>query len=134
MNHAVHTCVVHRSAVKVQVTQLCLTLCEPPGLYSPLISPGQNTGGGSHSLLHGIFPIQGSNPGLPHGRWILYQLSSCIFVCLSLVFCSFVTYAGWCIHYYIQDTKQSYFHKNPSHYPFISCSHTLLPSLASGNT
>ena len=53
MNHSVHTCVVHRSAVKVKVTQLCLTLCNPPGLYSPLISPGQNTGGGSHSLLHG---------------------------------------------------------------------------------
>ena len=26
-------------------------------------------------LLHGIFPTQGSNPGLPHYRWILYQLS-----------------------------------------------------------
>ena len=23
----------------------------------------------------GIFPTQGSNPGLPHCRWILYQLS-----------------------------------------------------------
>ena len=30
---------------------------------------------GSHSLLQGIFPTQGSNPGLPHWRWILYQLS-----------------------------------------------------------
>ena len=30
---------------------------------------------GSLSLLQRIFPIQGSNPGLPHGRWILYQLS-----------------------------------------------------------
>ena len=28
----------------------------------------------SHSLLQGIFPIQGSNPGLPHCRQILYQL------------------------------------------------------------
>ena len=27
------------------------------------------------SLLQGIFPNQGSNPGLPHCRWILYQLS-----------------------------------------------------------
>ena len=25
--------------------------------------------------LQGIFPTQGSNPGLPHYRWILYQLS-----------------------------------------------------------
>jgi len=30
---------------------------------------------GSLSLLQGIFPTQGSNPGLPHGKQILYQLS-----------------------------------------------------------
>ena len=30
---------------------------------------------GSLSLLQGIFPTQGSNPGLPHCGWILYQLS-----------------------------------------------------------
>ena len=34
-----------------------------------------NTGVGSLSLLQGIFPTQGSNPGLPHCRWIRYQLS-----------------------------------------------------------
>ena len=38
-------------------------------------SPGNNTRMGSHSLLQGIFPTQGSNPGLPHCRQILYQLS-----------------------------------------------------------
>ena len=59
---------------KVKVTQLCLTL-PPRGLYSPWNSPGQNTGVGSLSLLQGIFPTQGSNPGLPHCRLILYQLS-----------------------------------------------------------
>ena len=47
----------------------------PHGLYSPWNSPGQNTGVGSLSLLQGIFPTQGSNPGLPHCRQILYQLS-----------------------------------------------------------
>ena len=47
----------------------------PHGLYSPWNSPGQNTGVGSLSLLQGIFPTQGSNPGLPHCRWVLYQLS-----------------------------------------------------------
>ena len=47
----------------------------PHGLYSPWNSPGQNTGVGSLSLLQGIFPTQGWNPGLPHCRWILYQLS-----------------------------------------------------------
>ena len=45
------------------------------GLYSPWHSPGQNTGVGNFSLLQGIFPTQGSNPGLLHCRWILYQLS-----------------------------------------------------------
>ena len=44
-------------------------------LYSPWNSLGQNTGVGSLSLLQGIFPTQGSNPGLPHCRRILYQLS-----------------------------------------------------------
>ena len=46
-----------------------------PRLYSPWNSPDQNTGVGSLSLLQGIFSTQGSNPGLPHCRWILYQLS-----------------------------------------------------------
>ena len=45
------------------------------GLYSPWNSPGQNIGVGSLSLLQGIFPTQGSTPGLLHYRWILYQLS-----------------------------------------------------------
>ena len=48
----------------------------PRGLYSPWNSPGQNTGVGSLSLLHGIFPTQGSNLGLPHCRRSLYQLST----------------------------------------------------------
>ena len=43
----------------------------PHGLYSSWNFPGQNTGVGSLSLLQGIFPIHGSNPGLPHCRWIL---------------------------------------------------------------
>ena len=51
----------------------------PHGLYrtswTPWNSPGQNTGVGNLSLLQGIFPTQGSNPGLPHCRQILYQLS-----------------------------------------------------------
>ena len=47
----------------------------PHGLYSPWNSPGQNPGVGSLSLLQGIFPTQGLNPGFPHCRQILYQLS-----------------------------------------------------------
>ena len=48
---------------------------QPNGLYSPWNCPGQNTGVGSLSLLQGIFPTQGSNPDLPHGRQILYHLT-----------------------------------------------------------
>ena len=55
-------------------TQLCLTLDDPMD-YTPWNSPGQNSGVGSLSLLQGVFPTQGSNPGLPHRRRILYQLS-----------------------------------------------------------
>ena len=36
--------------VKVKVAQLCLTLCDPHGLYRPWNFPGQNTGVGSLSL------------------------------------------------------------------------------------
>ena len=44
-------------------------------LYSPWNSPGQNTGVGSLSLLQGIFPTQGVNPGPLYCRQILYHLS-----------------------------------------------------------
>ena len=47
----------------------------PRGLYRPWNSPGQLTGVGSLSLLQGISPTQGSNPGPLHCRQILYQLS-----------------------------------------------------------
>ena len=36
---------------------------------------GDSTGVGCHFLLQGIFPAQGSNPGLPHCRQTLYHLS-----------------------------------------------------------
>ena len=38
-------------------------------------SQGKNAGVGSQSLLQEIFPTQGSNPGLPHCRQVLYQLN-----------------------------------------------------------
>ena len=44
------------------------------GLYRQWNSPGQNTRVSSLSLLQEFFPTQGLNPGLPHCRWILYQL------------------------------------------------------------
>ena len=62
------------------VSQSCLILCDPldyspPGTSVCGDSPGKNTGVGCHALLLGIFPTQGSNPGLLHCRWIPYQLS-----------------------------------------------------------
>ena len=64
--------------MKVKVTQLCLTLLQPHGLYSPWNFPGQNTGVSSLSLLQGIFLTQKLNRGLLHCRRILYQLKQLI--------------------------------------------------------
>ena len=59
---------------KVKVTSLCTTLWDSldykvHGILQARILEG------SLSLLQGIFPTQGSNPGLPHCRQILYHLS-----------------------------------------------------------
>ena len=59
----------------MKVAQLCLTHDPMDCTYSPWNSPGQNTGVDSLSLLQGIFPTQGLNPGHLHYRQILYQLS-----------------------------------------------------------
>ena len=55
------------------VTQSCPTLCDPmdcslPGSSVHGCSPGKNTRVGYHALRQGIFPTQGSNPGLLHCR------------------------------------------------------------------
>ena len=73
---------------RLLISVVCNSLW-PHGLYSPWNSPGQNTGMGSLSLLQGIVPTQNLNPGLPHCRRILYQLShkgspykhTCVFIC-----------------------------------------------------
>ena len=49
--------------------------CSLPGSSVHGDSPGKNTRVGCHALLQGIFPIQGSKPGLPHCRQIFYHLS-----------------------------------------------------------
>ena len=56
--------------VKVLVAKLCLTLCDPMDGSSSVhgILQARNTEVGSHSLLQGIFPTQGSNPGLLHRK------------------------------------------------------------------
>ena len=47
----------------------------PTRLLCPWDFPGNSTGVDCHFLLQGIFPTQGSNPGLPHHRQTLYRLS-----------------------------------------------------------
>ena len=67
-------CCLSSSKVKVSKCQLLshvqLFACSPPVLC-PWNSPGKSTGTGDRSLLQGIFPTQGWNPGLPHCRQIL---------------------------------------------------------------
>ena len=55
----------------VKVAQSCPTLAGPMDYTVHGIL--QNTGVGSRFLIQGIFPTQGSNWGLLHCRWILYQ-------------------------------------------------------------
>ena len=49
---------------------------QPQGLYSPWNSPGQNTGAGNLSLLQGVFPRQGLNPGIELGSPALQEDST----------------------------------------------------------
>ena len=49
--------------------------CSPPGSSVHGDSPGKNSGVGYHTLLQGILPTQGWEPGLLHCRQILYHLS-----------------------------------------------------------
>ena len=76
-----------------EVAQSCSTLGDPMdrslpgssahGIFQARVlewgaiafSLGKNTGADCHALLQGIFPTQGSYPGLPHWRQILYRLS-----------------------------------------------------------
>ena len=69
--------------------------CSPSRLLCPWNSPGKNTGVGSHSLLQGIFPTQGSNLGLLHCRHIFFffflpsespRKPRCIFIEVSVQF------------------------------------------------
>ena len=62
------------------VAQSCPTLCNPmdcspPGSSVHGDSPGKNTEMGFHVPFQRMFPTQGSNPGLPYCRQILYCLS-----------------------------------------------------------
>ena len=64
-----------KGSLIVKVIQSCPWLFVTPWTIQSKGFSRQEYWRGSHSLLQGIFPTQGSNPGLPHCRWILYQLS-----------------------------------------------------------
>ena len=78
---------INHTRVKVDIKDFTLTgtkcvsrsvvsdSLQPHQLYSPWNFLGQNTGVGSFSFLQRIFLTKGLNPGLPHCRRILYQLS-----------------------------------------------------------
>ena len=80
------------SCVRAKLLQSCQTLCNPMNCSLPgssvrgilqarirewvaMTSSRPEYWSGSSSLLQGIFPTQGSNPGLRHCRQILYHLS-----------------------------------------------------------
>ena len=77
--------------MKVKVAQSRPTLCNPMDYTVHRILQARIL---AYSLLWGIFPTQGLNPGLPHCRQILYQLSHkgspyiyirvCVYKCIKL--------------------------------------------------
>ena len=65
----------HEVMWSVKVAQSCLTLCEPMDYTVHGILQAKILKWVAFPFFRGIFPTQGSNPGLPHCRWILYQRS-----------------------------------------------------------
>ena len=70
----IYTTDIHEEEVKSKSLS-CVRLFATPLTIQSMEFSGQNTGVASLSLLLGIFPTQGWNPGLPHCRQIPYQLS-----------------------------------------------------------
>ena len=123
--------------------------CSLPGSSVHGDSPGKNTGVGCHALPQGIFPTQGSNPGLPHCRQILYHLShqespkyNRVGVSYFKMYCLLkgVTLGTWI--YVTAARKIKYGRLNPSyhflgpeylmshlihHQPYKVCVYTLIP-------
>ena len=89
---------------------------QPQALYSIWNSPGQNTGVGSHSLLQGFFPTQGSNPGL-------LQKVSCmgreIFYCCTTWEVPKIVDANTYCRHFKKSSKGKYIYKNTCALPFI---------------
>ena len=120
---------------KCLATQTCPAFCDPMdcSLRGSSIHgdyPGKNTGVECHALLQGMFPIQGSNPGLPHCRQILYlspgktnklyQFSSVAQSCLILCDPMNCSTPGLPVHHQLPEFTQTHVHRvsdaiQPSH-------------------
>ena len=91
LEHAGSIVVSHRFSCPEALAGVFLSTVPPgkPSVMSDSVTPRtvahqaplsmgfsrKNTGVGCHPLLQGLFPTQESNPGLPHCRRILYQLT-----------------------------------------------------------
>ena len=60
---------------EMKVTQSCPTLCDTMDYAVHGILHTRILEWAAFPFSRGIFPTQGSNPGLPYCRWSLYQLS-----------------------------------------------------------
>ena len=96
--------------------------CSLPGTSVHRDSLGKDIGVGCHALLQGIFPTQGSNPGLPHYRQIPYQLSfqgslwatqfsSVAQSCLTLCNPMNCSTPGFPVHYQLPEPTQTHVHR-----------------------
>ena len=75
---------VNMHTLCIHMYMLCMLSCsvvsnslpshglKPTRLLCPWGFSRQEYWSGCHALLHGIFPTEGSTPGLLHCRWILY--------------------------------------------------------------
>ena len=92
-------CVCTHACMYVLVAQSCPTLCDPmncslPGSSVHGIFQARILEWAAIPSLQGIFPTQGSNPGLPHGRQILYCLSHQRSPRIINMECSFISALG----------------------------------------
>ena len=101
---------------------------QPTRLLHPWNFPGKSTEVGCHFLLHEILPTQGSNPGLPHCRQMLYRLShqgslqfsSVVQSCLTLCNPMNRSMPGLPVHHQFPEFIQNHVHRvrdaiQPSH-------------------
>ena len=109
-----------------------------PNLFDPMDPTGSsvhenslgNTAVGCHSLLQGIFPTRGLNPGLLHCRQILYALSHQGSY-IHMVKCTISAFTVLCNHHYCLLTE--YFNLSKKEILYLSSHSPFSPSLNACN-